>query len=249
MIKENTLIELVVWVGGFLLIISIVICIVAANLTHQITNVAFSLPTDLNTEKYMPPYKELVVSQDVSNAEQGAYLNTYAKVLAYINYANPNLTDEARKDMGQAIIKYATQYNLPVGLVVGVINAESTFKADAVGKRTLSGKAKGPMQVMWPLHKDLAHSLGVNNVTILTADGGVKVGCCLLKRYIQNTKSILGGLAHYFSAPSKRYVLDAVITTYLAFEQLEHGLASVDMIPVIHTNEVQTMGKLAGKKR
>lgn len=241
----------VVWLGLIVLLLSVVVWISAYELMNQANAMIFAKPAEAHETK--PLYK-LVLDQFHHEEGQKLGMNaetfkTYVNIMSYITYVNPNLPQQQKEDMAKAIIKYSSMYCLPVGIVVGVIAVESTFRADAVGRRTKSGRAKGAMQVMWPLHRKLAQSLDVNQVTILTADGGVKVGCCLLKRYIQYEKSILGGLIRFFSVPSKSYVLNQVMTTYLAFEQMEHGLISIDQIDEAHQNEVRSMRRLNSKGR
>lgn len=250
-VKGANELEFVLWLNLIIFLLATVFLVSAYSLVLRAKSLTFGRPAEAG--EFVPLYKTVL---DQFHKEAGAELGmsantfkTYMNVLAYIQNANPNLSQESREEMGKAIVKYSQQYELPVGLVVGVVDVESTFRADAVGRKTYSGRAKGPMQVMWPLHKDLAHSLKVNSVTILTADGGVKVGCYLLRRYIQHEKSILGGLVRYFSAPSRRYVLDAVLTTYLAFEQAEYGLISIDQIPTARKNEIKAMKDLTKKGR
>lgn len=197
---------------------------------------------------------ELVIAQVNTNALSSLDMDAmmqkrYVDLLAYISIANPSLAPKEIEDMSAAIIKSAKKYDLPVGLIASVVNAESTFVEGAIGPETHSGRAHGAMQVMWPLHKELAHSIGLRKADILTADGGVDMGCYLLKRYIQNKGSILGGLAHYFSAPSKTYVLEKVITGYLAFVQAEHSLISPDMVPAMQNVEVSVLKGLLSQKR
>ena len=188
---------------------------------------------------------DALISMDMDVIMKKAYVD----LLAYISIANPSLSQNEVGAMASAIVRNARKYDLPVGLVASVVNVESTFVADAIGPETHSGRAHGAMQVMWPLHKELAHSLGLRKADLLTADGGIDMGCYILKRYIQNKGSILGGLAHYFSAPSKTYVLEKVLTGYLAFIQAEHSLISPDMIPAAQDVEVSVLANILSQKR
>lgn len=167
---------------------------------------------------------------------------------AYISYANPRLASMDRQVMAKSIFDNAQEYNLPVGLVVAVIHVESNFNEKAVGIQTKYGRAMGAMQVMWPVHKGLAGSVGVDDQSILTAGGGVKVGCLVLSRYIATEKSITGGLIRFFSQPSPQYVLDRVMTAFLTYRQLSTGLLGLDMIEEAHKKEIASMKRLTKKK-
>jgi len=239
------------WLCLLVLILSAVFWVSAYNMLVKANNLIFAKPAEASDTK---PMYQMVL--DRFHQEEGQKLGmtaetfkTYIDIMSYIHYVNPNLTQQQREDMAKAIIRYSHMYCLPIGLVVGVVDVESTFKADAVGRKTKAGRAKGAMQVMWPLHRKLAQSLGVNHVTILTADGGVKVGCCLLRRYIQYEQSIIGGLIRFFSVPSKSYVLEQVLTTYMAFEQMEHGLIRIDQIRDAHQSEIKSMNRIIKRGR
>lgn len=193
------------------------------------------------------PIEEAVQTPiEIASSDQGHEEKRHIE--AYISYANPKLSPVDRQVMVQAIYENANQYSLPMGLVVAVIHIESNFNAGAIGPKTKYGRAMGAMQVMWPVHKGLAESVGVNEKSILTADGGVKVGCLLLSRYITAEKSITGGLIRFFSQPSPQYVLDKVMTAFLTYHQLSSGLLGLDMIAEAHKTEIASMKRLTKKK-
>lgn len=170
-------------------------------------------------------------------------------VSAFIRASNPSLSPESTERIAMAILQNALDYNLPVGLVVAVTKVESNFRVSAVGPKTKHGQAMGPMQVMWPVHKDLAGSVGVDIDGIKTADGGMKVGCLLLSRYISAEQSITGGLIRFFSQASSTYVLDRVMTAYFTYRQLAFGMVGVDGITEAHKREVAAMQRLTRNKK
>lgn len=180
-------------------------------------------------------------------AQESQDHNEMAHLDAYILYANPRLTSADRQVMAKAIVDNSKKYSLPIGLVVAVIHAESNFNAKAIGPQTKYGSAMGPMQLMWPMHKDLANSIGVDQKGILTAAGGVKAGCFLLSRYITAEKSITGGLIRFLSQPNPKYVLDKVLASYLTYKQISIGLVELDKIEEAHQKEIASMKRLTKK--
>ena len=151
-------------------------------------------------------------------AQESQDHNEMARLDAYILYANPRLTSADRQVM-----------------------------AKAIGPQTKYGSAMGPMQLMWPMHKDLANSIGVDQKGILTAAGGVQAGCFLLSRYIIAEKSITGGLIRFLSQPNPKYVLDKVLASYLTYKQISIGLVELDKIEEAHQKEIASMKRLTKK--
>lgn len=161
----------------------------------------------------------------------------WCSVSDFIKEANSRLTYEERTDMTNAIIKWSNKFNLPIGLVVAVCHVESNFNAKAEGPKTKHGRARGAMQVMWPVHKGLADSCSVKPYEMFSADGGVCVGTFLLSRYIDAEGSISGGLAKYFSKPSRNYIIEKVMSSYLTFDRLHSGSIRTGSIACSQQNE------------
>lgn len=161
----------------------------------------------------------------------------WCSVSNFIKESNSKLTYEERADMTDAILKWSNKHNLPVGLVVAVCHVESNFNAKAHGPKTKHGRARGAMQVMWPVHKGLAESCSVKPYEMFSADGGVCVGTFLLQRYIAAEGSISGGLAKYFSKPSRNYIIEKVMSSYLTFDRLHSGSIRTGSIACSQQNE------------
>ena len=169
-------------------------------------------------------------------------------VKAFIRYANPKLSDSQARSTASHLIKWAEHYKLPVGLVVGVAHAESNFKIRAEGILVKGDRATGIMQVMWPMHQKLARHLGVKNKQDMFGELGVKVGCYLLKTYIRDEQSIIGGLKRYLSSLSKVYILEKVLTDWMVIEQAVTGTISIEEIRDSHQTERNYMKKLTGRR-
>lgn len=170
-------------------------------------------------------------------------------VKSFIRYANPKLKIKQVDSLADSIVKWADFYNLPVGLVVGVTHAESNFKATAQGILVQGHRAIGPMQVMWPMHQDLAKRLGVPTKQAMFGDLGVKVGCYILKTYIKDEQSVIGGLKRYLATLSKVYILEKVMTGWIAVEQLTAGTITEEELKDTHITEKNYMRRLTARRK
>lgn len=168
----------------------------------------------------------------------------WCSVSAYIKEANPKLSYKERTDMADAIVEWAEKYRMPLGLIVAVCHVESNFNAKAIGPKTKYGQARGAMQVMWPVHQGLAESCSLSPDDVLTANGGVQLGTYLLQRYIDAEGSVSGGLAKYFSKPSRNYIIEKVMSSYLTFDRLHSGRIRTGNISCSHQNEATKLRKI-----
>lgn len=176
--------------------------------------------------------------------------HTFKVTKAFIKYANPKLADDQIESVARSLIKWAEYYTLPVGLVVGVAHAESNFRVRAEGILIKGDRATGCMQVMWPMHRKLAKELGVSSKNDMFGDLGIKVGCYLLKTYIQEQDSIIGGLASYLSSLSRTYILEKVIVDWIVIEQLIIGSITETELPDVHQTEKNFMSRITrGRKK
>lgn len=183
-----------------------------------------------------------------ADKEQDAHV-VHSAVEEFIKYANPKLNQAQVSTLTNSLIRWAGYYRLPIGLIVGVTHAESNFRTHAEGVLCAGGhRAVGPMQVMWPMHQKLAKNLGVRSKQAMFGDLGVKVGCYLLKNYVQDEHSIIGGLKRYLSSLSKVYILDKVLTDWMTLEQLVAGTISVQELRDTHQTEKDYMRRLTGRK-
>lgn len=172
-----------------------------------------------------------------------------AAVKSFIRYANPKLSSLQADSLAKSIVRWADYYSLPVGLVVGVTHAESNFRPSAQGILVQGHRAVGPMQVMWPMHQELARSLGVKTKQAMFGDLGVKVGCYILKTYIKDEQSVIGGLKRYLAALSKVYILEKVMTGWIAIEQLIAGTITEQELQDTHITEKNYMRRLIARRQ
>lgn len=170
-------------------------------------------------------------------------------VQSFIRYANPKLEQNQVSTLATSLVKWADHYSLPIGLVVGVAHAESNFRANAQGVLVKGHRAIGPMQIMWPMHQHLAKQLGIRNKQAMFGDSGVKIGCHILKSYIKDEQSVIGGLKRYLSALSKVYILEKVMTGWIVVEQLEAGTITEEELRNAHQTEKNYMRRLTTQRK
>ncbi|MET0532643.1 MAG: transglycosylase SLT domain-containing protein [Steroidobacter sp.] len=99
----------------------------------------------------------------------------------------------------------ARRLQLPPGLVMAVIDVESRFDRWAVS----SAGAVGLMQVMpfWP------NQLGMNNHELVRTPQNVRMGCTILKFYLDREKGdYTKALARYNGSVGRRNYADLVLT-------------------------------------
>lgn len=191
-------------------------------------------------KKYTP-----VATLDLPMKPKTADEEKIQNIAAYMQVANKKLTDQQARLLAKSILTWSKEYNLPVGLVTGVMYAESNFKANAVGPAVGGGsRAVGPMQVMWPMHQSLAKTLGVPNKQAMFGDLGVKVGCHLLAGYCKDEQSVIGGLKRYLASLSRVYILEKVMLTWIIIDQLNSSTLSSEEIELAKQTEHQYIRKL-----
>lgn len=164
---------------------------------------------------------------------------------AFIASVNTKLSQSDRRKMAAALVKYSEMYKVPLHIAVGVAHAESHFNLGSVGPGTSSGRALGPMQVMYSVHHALLSKHGIKSAKALhDPDQGIKAGCLLLGRYIKSTGSVSAGLGKYLSRLSSDYILGKVMSSSLAFSSLKVGGISEQDIKQRIAAEKKILAKL-----
>lgn len=101
---------------------------------------------------------------------------------------NPSLTSFEVNEIGRAIVRYSSQYELPPRLIVAIIMVESSGRVFAVSPKG----AKGLMQVM-PFWKN---ELGIEG-TLFDIDNNIRAGTHILAENIRE-RGFEEGIALYY---------------------------------------------------
>jgi soluble lytic murein transglycosylase-like protein len=113
--------------------------------------------------------------------------------------------EKERTQILQHVHCEAKRLNLPPGLVMAVIDVESRFDRWAVS----SAGAVGLMQIMpfWP------RKLGMTNAELVRIPQNIRMGCTILKFYLDREKGdYTKALARYNGSSGRRNYADLVLT-------------------------------------
>jgi len=132
------------------------------------------------------------------------------KISRIIIVLKPQLDPKIADIIASSVIKNSKEYNLPASLVVSIMNRESGFNTMAIS----SMGAKGLMQVMTKVHKDKMKKMGINNYEAMHIDNSTKLGCSILREYLNTEKTTESALERYVGGKHKGYMKD-VLATYL----------------------------------
>jgi hypothetical protein len=145
------------------------------------------------------------------------------KLASYIEKVRTDNSSVSREEMQKIAVnvyKYSDKYNLPVGLVVGVMQTESNFRPSAVS----SADARGLMQVMWKYHSARLQKAGIKTKEELhDVEKGIQAGCIILAGYIEAEKSITKALGRYYGVLHQQYV-STVKSYWETFELVNAGM-------------------------
>lgn len=153
------------------------------------------------------------------NAERLKNIGTLASYIEQVRPENDSLSRDDMRLMAEMVYRYAEKYNLPAGLVVGIIQTESSFRPSAVS----SADARGLMQVMWKYHSAVLKKNGIMKQDELhDIEKGIKAGCIVLSGYINAEKSITKALGRYYGKLQQQYV--ATVKSYWeTYELVQSG--------------------------
>ncbi len=160
-----------------------------------------------------------IVNKAISVAGEEQFKNVHD----YITSVAGRFLDETTLlSVTGAIIWYANHHKLPLGLVVGVAQTESSFNPKALS----SVGACGTMQVMWNIHKDKLATLGIlKREELFDPVLGIKAGCQILADYISKEQTVTGALKRYYGALTANYV-GSVLAHWHSYELTSAGYAS-----------------------
>lgn len=128
-------------------------------------------------------------------------------VVPIIKKLRPQLDDKIAEEISKAIIKYSFEYRIPPEFVVYLMRRESRF--DVLAKSKVG--ALGLMQIFPKYHKDKMDKMGIKINEVYHIDNNVKLGCWILRSYINETGTIEKALTKYVGGTHESYVKDILI--------------------------------------
>lgn len=103
--------------------------------------------------------------------------------------------------------RYSEEYDLPLTLILAIINRESTFNPVAVSK----AGARGLMQIMTSIHKEKLEEMGINAYQATHIDNNIRLGCWILRDYYEETGSMEEALKKYVGSDNSPYLMDILV--------------------------------------
>jgi hypothetical protein len=114
-----------------------------------------------------------------------------ARAEALIKKLQPKLDSMVVRPIAEAVLKYASVYELPYQLILSVIACESDFELTAKS----ASAAIGLMQICPKAHSINLTEVGIAEHEVYYIDHNIHLGCMVLRRYYDETNSIALALA------------------------------------------------------
>jgi soluble lytic murein transglycosylase-like protein len=159
---------------------------------------------EYNVEIYL--LKQRIATLELkASTDHRAGIQTQARsvselILRYKPKLNPSIIDR----IDRAIMRYSEQYQLPPEIVVHLMKRESNFNTRAFS----SVGAVGLMQIFPKWHKDKMEEMGITHEEVYDIDNNVRLGCWILRQYLDQTNSIDKALTKYVGGKHPTYVTD-----------------------------------------
>jgi hypothetical protein len=108
-----------------------------------------------------------------------------------IRQLQPKLDGMVVRPIAEAVLKYASMYELPYQLVLSVIACESNFELTAKS----NNDAIGLMQICPKSHSIDLGKVGIKEHEVYYIEHNIHLGCMILRKYYDETDSIASALA------------------------------------------------------
>lgn len=150
-----------------------------------------------------PPY---FIQHDMQNHKK---INTITKYITQ----NYNVNPVVAKKISKSLIIEAENFNIKPGILLSIIESESSFNHLAISKNG----CRGLMQINLPVWED---ELNINKDNILNISTNIYCGTKILQSYMEQTNNINKALFLY-SGKDKKYnsKIAANIDKYLIFKR------------------------------
>jgi len=147
-----------------------------------------------------------------ANVEANVSVNTVIHTDIYIindfiKSLEPNLDPDISISISRSIERWCNEYNLPYSLVIGLIYAETFPKFNILSKSNKG--CIGLMQINHSVWKNEIEDMQNMKISELYhIDNNIKIGCIILKKYLNETNNPTEALEKYVGGSNKRYVID-----------------------------------------
>lgn len=165
----------------------------------------FSQYLNLNTNiiSYKKQIKKYEKVQKKSITFDELSLQKKNKICKYINARYRRISSPVVKLISEEVVAKCEYYNIPPGIVMGIMEVESGFDPAQVS----SAKARGLMQVRWPVWSKLLkeETKSKNEFDLHEIDKGIQAGIVVFKYYIKKNNGDMTGALYDYVGKSKGY--------------------------------------------
>jgi soluble lytic murein transglycosylase-like protein len=163
----------------------------------------------------------------VAGAQANTTKETIIEKIVYLPQDNTPILKEALRELKPSLdqvildailintVECAKEFTLPKTLILAIIERESKFNPLAMSSKG----AAGLMQVMLKVHQDKVKKLGINNAQAMHIANNIRLGCTILKEYLDSTKDIKRALKKYVGGAHATYYTD-VLSWYTTINML-----------------------------
>ena len=142
-------------------------------------------------------------------------INELVLIESALKKLKPELDEIVLEEILTYTQKYAKEYNLPLTLVLAIMNRESGFNPLAISSKG----AKGLMQIMVKVHEDKLKKLKINGYQAMHIGNNIQLGCMILREYYNQTKEIKKALKKYVGGVQAGYYTD-ILTWYVTINTM-----------------------------
>lgn len=141
--------------------------------------------------------------------EEKRQIEAIEKIIAM---SNPTIKEEDKKKFIRSIIRWSDFYNLESVYVASVIHRESNFRNNFIDNGMY-----GPMQINVRAHMKKLQKYNYTPQDIKRINPSVRLGCEILREYIDKTGCKFNALYRYVGSKNAHYYVRDVKRVYLSY--------------------------------
>lgn len=184
-------------ISNSLILIAIIISAVLVMLTFtSFIEISILRQTAESQKVQIVKYKEESITFEQLNKDMES------KIISYIRSNYKRIPSPTVDLIAKNTVKFAQEFGLPVSIIIGMIEVESSFNPSQVS----SAKARGLMQVRWSVWKELLTDDNMTNEFDLhEIDKGIMAGIIVLRHYISKNDGNMSKALYDYVGKNKDY--------------------------------------------
>lgn len=142
-------------------------------------------------------------------------------IAIFVKDRQPRVSTDVANLISKAVVKYSNEHDLPPGLLVGIIEAESRYDPMALS----SARARGLMQIMFKVWGKALKIKGYKE--LYEIDPNIKYGSRILKILLKQEGSLSKALSKYLGTTKSGKYRAGVLSTFAEFELDKHRFLNI----------------------